>query len=448
MWQEFRSIIQRIVHLRDTTDVKGTIDSIRKSIAIRGYNVWILACGAMLASIGLDTNSPAVIIGAMLISPLMSPILGIGLSVGINDREHLILALENFAIAVIAVLGVSTIYFWATPLGAPTAEITARTYPTILDVLVAIFGGIAGIVAGSRKEKTNAIPGVAIATALMPPLCVAGYGIARGRWDFFGGAAYLFFINSVFIALSTYIIVRFLRFPYVDYIDEKARKRAARWIAAFAIVVIIPSAFFMIKVIQRFNRDQNTERFISEVVNNNNHRAVDYDFDAKEPNRLNLYMTGAYLSEDSVSYLTTRLADYQLAECNLHFVQNLPPLDQNELQSQMKLEILKEIQPALNFKQQAIDSLSQAMKNIESDTLAFGRLESQVRVLFPQLKEFGFGRQMLQTAFESNTDTLPVAVVKWDPNMRSSLRRAEQKKLQAWLETYLELKSIKVIRDF
>ncbi|MEL7342929.1 MAG: TIGR00341 family protein, partial [Bacteroidota bacterium] len=261
-WDEIKDILYRIVNLRDTTDVKKTIDSIRKGVEIRGYNVWILACAAMLASIGLDRNSSAVIIGAMLISPLMSPILGIGLSMGINDREYLVLSLKNFAIAMSASILVSMLYFMATPLGAATEEILARTQPDTLDVLVAIFGGIAGIVAVSRKEITNAIPGVAIATALMPPLCVTGYGLAKGQWDIFVGAFYLFFINSVFIAMATYMIVRFLRFPYIDFVDEKTRRRATTFVSLFVLLLIIPSFWFMVKSIQNLRRRTRIENFI------------------------------------------------------------------------------------------------------------------------------------------------------------------------------------------
>ena len=191
-------VLNRVANISDGTDVFGTIEHIKKDINIRGSNIWILVCSTMLASIGLDLNSAAVIIGAMLISPLMSPILGIGLAVGINDRDTLIESLKNFGLAIAVSLLTSVFYFLITPLGEPTSEIIARTQPTLLDVFVAIFGGIAGIVAGSRKEKTSAIPGVAIATALMPPICVAGFGIATGHWNYFAGAFYLFFINAVF----------------------------------------------------------------------------------------------------------------------------------------------------------------------------------------------------------------------------------------------------------
>ena len=220
-----KEFIKDVFDIKEGADPNGTISSIRQNVKIKGSNVWILIAGAMLASIGLDTNSSAVIIGAMLISPLMNPILGIGLSVGINDKELLTSSLKNFVIAIIASLVTSYIYFSITPLGEPTPELQARIKPTILDVLVALFGGIAGIVATSRKEKSNAIPGVAIATALMPPICTAGFGLATNRLNFFLGAFYLFFLNAVFISLSTYLIVKYLKFPVKTFATIQAKRR-------------------------------------------------------------------------------------------------------------------------------------------------------------------------------------------------------------------------------
>ncbi|MEM7036186.1 MAG: DUF389 domain-containing protein, partial [Bacteroidota bacterium] len=216
--ENLRDLFVMVINIKHTTDVEGTITTINGGIEVKGYNIWILVASAVLACIGLDTNSVAVIIGAMLISPLMSPILGIGLSVGINDQKTLQNALYNFGVAVGVSLLAAFVYFLVTPLGRETAEMAARTKPTVLDIMVGFFGGVAGIVAGSRKEKTNAIPGVAIATALMPPLCVAGYGLAKMNMNYFAGAFYLFFLNSVFIALSTFLIVRYLNFPLKERI--------------------------------------------------------------------------------------------------------------------------------------------------------------------------------------------------------------------------------------
>ncbi|MEP5240095.1 MAG: DUF389 domain-containing protein, partial [Flavobacteriaceae bacterium] len=190
-----------------------TIDDISKGVEFKGTNLWILIFAIIIASIGLNVNSTAIIIGAMLISPLMGPIMGIGLGAGINDFDLIKKAFWNIGVAVVISVLTSALYFWITPLHEAQSELLARTNPTLWDVMIGFFGGLAGIVAGSRKEKSNAIPGVAIATALMPPLCTAGYALANLNWYFFVGAFYLFFINSVFISVATFLIVRFLRYP-------------------------------------------------------------------------------------------------------------------------------------------------------------------------------------------------------------------------------------------
>src|SRR5664279_1089280 len=216
---------QNILNIRENTDFEKTRSAISEGVSLRGYNLWILICSTVLASIGLDTNSTAVIIGAMLISPLMSPILGVGLSLAINDKQLLFRSLGDLFLAVLISLAVSILYFFLSPLGEPTPELQARTFPTLLDVLIALFGGIAGIVSISRHDQTNAIPGVAIATALMPPLCTAGFGLATLNWDYFFGAFYLFFINAVFISLATYLIARYLHFPEKEFTDLKRSRQ-------------------------------------------------------------------------------------------------------------------------------------------------------------------------------------------------------------------------------
>ncbi len=242
-----RKYISHILNLRENADFEKTKSTISEGISLRGYNLWILACSTILASIGLDTNSTAVIIGAMLISPLMSPILGVGLSVAIHDKQVLTRSLRNLIIAVVISLGASVLYFFLSPLGVPTPELQARTFPTLLDVLIALFGGIAGIVSISRHEQTNAIPGVAIATALMPPLCTAGFGIATANWNYFFGAFYLFFINAVFISLSTYLIVRYLHFPEKEFVNTKVARRYRTWFILLSIAALTQVFIFCIR---------------------------------------------------------------------------------------------------------------------------------------------------------------------------------------------------------
>ncbi|MDA7837023.1 TIGR00341 family protein [Salibacteraceae bacterium] len=235
----------------DNADPADTIEYIKKGVEFKGTNIWILIFAILIASIGLNMNSAAVIIGAMLISPLMGPIMGLGMGVGTNDFALIKKAAKNLGIMVGISVITSTIYFFLTPLSDAQSELLARTTPTIWDVMIALFGGLAGIVAGSRREKSNAIPGVAIATALMPPLCTAGYGIATGNLAYFAGAFYLFTINSVFISLSTIIIVRFLRYPTKSFVDTIREKRVKRWIAIIVVLVTLPSFWIAFNLVKK-----------------------------------------------------------------------------------------------------------------------------------------------------------------------------------------------------
>lgn len=224
-FKSFLSSLSEILNITDNAQREITIEGIKRDIDFKGFNVWILILAIFIASIGLNVNSTAVIIGAMLISPLMGPIMGVGLSIGINDLFTLKRSLRSFGIAVIVSLVTSTLYFSITPLSDAQSELLARTQPNLLDVFIAFFGGLAGILAGSRKEKNNVVPGVAIATALMPPLCTAGYGIGTGQWNYFLGAFYLFLINSIFIAIATSLVVRYLKFPLTELPDKRTERK-------------------------------------------------------------------------------------------------------------------------------------------------------------------------------------------------------------------------------
>ncbi|MEM6343055.1 MAG: TIGR00341 family protein [Bacteroidota bacterium] len=445
-WDELIDILYRIVNLRDTTDVKKTIDNIRKGVEIRGYNVWILACAAMLASIGLDRNSSAVIIGAMLISPLMSPILGIGLSMGINDREYLILSLKNFAIAMSASILVSTLYFLATPLGAATEEILSRTQPDTLDVLVAIFGGIAGIVAVSRKEITNAIPGVAIATALMPPLCVTGYGLAKGEWDIFAGAFYLFFINSVFIALATYLIVRFLRFPYIDFVDEKTRRKATTYMSLFVLLLIVPSFGFMVNSIQNLRRRTRIENFIELKIEDEKHRVTNYDYAMQGDSlcMLTIALVGPAIEEDSLVRLEASLPSFQLEDTRLTILQSPESIDEQSLTSRTTLETQKAMQPQIEQIRAQMDSLKDQVLVVKSEKFAWDELVPQVKSLYPELENFSLG-EMQQTGFGPKSDTILTVLAKWKRSLRTAQRREKGKQMERWLKTELACDTVIVV---
>ncbi len=294
-----KTFLGRIFDIQDTTDVERTVTSITKGSALKGFNVWILICSSILASIGLDVNSTAVIIGAMLISPLMNPILGVGLSLGINDRDLFIKALRNLAMATLFSLLASTFYFLVTPLGSITSELAARTKPTLLDVLVALFGGIAGIISSSRKESNNAIPGVAIATALMPPLCTAGFGIATGNWMYFLGAFYLFFINAVFISLSTYLIVKYLKFPLKEYVNSRTRKRYARLSAVLVALVLLPSVYFLYNVYSELRTKRKIEQLVIQPISDDGNEILKWEYLKKDSvTDVSIYYSGKAINEE------------------------------------------------------------------------------------------------------------------------------------------------------
>ncbi|GAA6772189.1 hypothetical protein AAGS39_29410 [Flavobacterium sp. CGRL2] len=237
-------ILTDLLNLHEGEDDRAkTLEAVKKNITFKGANLWILACAIIVASVGLNVNSTAVIIGAMLISPLMGPIVGAGFALGIYDFSLLKKSLNNLLTATAVSLAVSALYFYMSPFKDVQSELLARTAPNIYDILIAFFGGLVGVIAVTRSEKGNPIPGVAIATALMPPLCTAGYGLATGQWKFFLGAFYLYSINCVFIGIATFLIIKYLNYPPVKQIDETHQKRV-RYIIAFLItVMLVPSSY-------------------------------------------------------------------------------------------------------------------------------------------------------------------------------------------------------------
>ena len=248
LWQVIKGYFNA---LPDKENEEETIQQISSGVAFHGSNLWVLVFAIFIASLGLNVNSTAVIIGAMLISPLMGPIIGMGLGVGINDLVLLKRSIKNYLVATGISVLTATLYFLITPLNEAQSELLARTSPTLYDVLIALCGGAAGILALSTKGKGNVIPGVAIATALMPPLCTAGYGLAMGESSFFFGAFYLFFINTVFIALATFIGVRMLRFKQRRFIDDARLRKMKQYIIGIVVLTMLPAAYMTLQIIRR-----------------------------------------------------------------------------------------------------------------------------------------------------------------------------------------------------
>ncbi len=289
----FRSL----VNMKDHVDVEAAIQRIRSGIAFRGPNLLILFCAIIIAAVGLNLNSIPVIIGAMLISPVMGPILGFGLGVGINDTSLVKDSFKNFVVMVVISILASTLFYLISPLQLEQqTELLARTNPTLYDVLIALFGGFAGILENSRKEKGGTvIPGVAIATALMPPLCTVGYGIAHLAPKFILGAFYLFLINSVFITLATVVTVKYLRFPKLDE-DDVRSKRSAHWSAVILLALLVPSVLSGIQMIQDNNFARSAERLVQQYKNLGKIYIYDYKTDVEsKPQTIDLYLAGEKL---------------------------------------------------------------------------------------------------------------------------------------------------------
>ena len=370
IWSYLKILFKRYVYLFDDVDTEDAAERIKSGIWFRGPNVWILAFAIVLASVGLNVNSTAVIIGAMLVSPLMGPIIGTGLALGTNDMDLLKSAGKNLLVMVIISLLASTIYFILSPLALvnPT-ELEARTSPTIYDVLIAFFGGLAGILENSRKERGTVLSGVAIATALMPPLCTAGYGLAHGNMHFFLGALYLFLINSVFIALATFLMVRYLHFRKVTDKEPEITLRSKRAASAIFILFLIPSIWSAFNLIRENNFQRNVQVFLENNRIVGPHSYV-YDFTVKG-RHATIDIAGDPLTYSLRTVYMSKLEECGIKEKNITIREHTFGLSQDqmsamidEVYSRTDLELaqnaalLESLQLRLDSLQARLDSLT------------------------------------------------------------------------------------------
>lgn len=389
------SYFSNLINLAQDCDADATIRNISDSSEFKGLNVWILVFAIFLASIGLNVNSTAVIIGAMLVSPLMGPIMGVGLAIGINDLNLLKKSLKNLLIMANISLIVSSIYFFFTPLSDAQSELLARTRPTIFDVLIAVFGGFAGIVASSRtEEKTTVVSGVAIATALMPPLCTAGYGLGTGQFSYFWGAFYLFFINSFFIALATFIIVKYLKFPEKEYVDNKRRKNVRHSIAIFSLIVIIPSIFIAYNVVKETAFNSSSIKYIADIEQSADFpdvQIIKSSRDFKEK-RIEIAFVGKPLSDEQMQYLQSHLHECNLGDVDLQIKQagaqtfdlNRQPQLIQDLFDKKDHELARK-DSIINDKDQQINHLQTLTKINKSD------VAKELQTLYPEIQKFTIG---------------------------------------------------------
>ncbi len=423
-----------------------TIKSIEKGVEFRGINIWTLVFAIFVASVGLNVNSTAVIIGAMLISPLMGPIMGLGLSVGIYDFELLKRSFKNLSIAVVISVLTSATYFLISPLNEAQSELLARTTPTIYDVLIALFGGLAGIVAGATKEKGNAIPGVAIATALMPPLCTAGFGLATGNIYYFLGAFYLFFINAVMISLSTFLMVRFLKFPFKQNVDKNQSNIVKRYIYLITIITVLPSIYSAYLIIEQTIFEKNAQLFISKEFNFDKTQVVNKNlvFEIRDTSRIELILTGLSLDSNVISQIEKKMADYSLLKTKLivkQGVENLAQIDMSQIKSGIIEEIYQKNELALKNKDEKIKLLENEVVQLKSNFYPVKEISEEVNAINPRIKKFSVQKTYVYNISEQKTDTILLIY------LSARLIPSENLILKRFLQKRLNFEKIKIINE-
>lgn len=421
---KIRNLVETITdlfNLRHDTDETGTSETIRKNVEFRSTNAWTLVFAIFVASIGLNVNSAAVIIGAMLISPLMGPIVGAGFALGINDNKLMRKAIRNLIIAVIISVLTSTMYFLLSPLSEEKSELLARTWPTFYDVLIAFFGGATGIVASSRRERGNEVAGVAIATALMPPLCTAGFGLAHGNWKYFIGATYLFTINSVFICLSTFIFVRYLKFKKVDWIDKDKERKINKWVTIVALVVIIPSLIMAWSLMKESSFSNRASSFVKEQFNFPGTFVVAQEARYRfNKSYIKVDILGKPISDNMIIELKEKMKFYNLENSDLDVRQYV----QNENDSKNKNSVVDAEQ--LKFR----------LSELEEQIKETNRLKELDMSVLAELKAFSFTVSKIATSL--NRDNIWISWSKKPTNF-------DKKKIEDFLKVRFSNKEINFI---
>ena len=432
MYQSYSkmNIIENFRLNDEKENVQIVIESIRNGIEFKGVNLWILVFAIFIASLGLNVNSTAVIIGAMLISPLMGPIMGLGLGMAINDLALLRKSIFNYLFAAGVGLATSTIYFLLSPLNEAHSEILARTSPNIYDVLIALFGGFAGILATSTKQKGNVIPGVAIATALMPPLCTAGYGLATLKFAFFFGAFYLFLINTVFIALATLITARVLKFPFIHLPEKKAEKKVERIIWGVVIITLLPSIYFGYDIVRQNKFQLKATQFIENEAIFPNDYLLKKTIDAKNKVIILTY-GGQLIEEKEINILKRKLAKYNLEKTTLEIRQGFAYLQENKGDDQKNMMAL-----AINEKENQIHFLKSKLDSADYRMQLGKQIFKELKAQNPAIQSC-----ILQMAIK-NTEARQTYVWISEIKTKGRMKANDRKKIVEWLKIRLNINDL------
>ena len=439
LWQIIKSYFNV---LRDKDGEKYVIKQITNGINFQGSNLWILIFAVFIASLGLNVNSTAVIIGAMLISPLMGPIIGMGLALGIADLDLFKQSIKNYLVSTFISVITATIYFTLSPITDAQSELLARTSPTLYDVLIALFGGAAGFLAISTKGKNNVLPGVAIATALMPPLCTAGYGLAVQNSSYFFGAFYLYFINTVFIAFTTCLGVRFLHFHRKQFINREKMRRVNLYIVSIIIITIIPASYMTWNIIKQSVFENNIENFVTKELNYSGTNILSHQYDLKTKT-LHVVAVGNPISTDSIAKAQKAMTNYQLDGYALKVIQGSNSDSLLLLQHKNKGQLMVGEKNTAEWQELAYrnDVLQKQLNSYTHYPVLANDMKEELKVVCPSAKSI-----MLSKASESFVDSASiknhiVAVVKTN----KTLAKDNRKQLYDWLKVKVKSDSLELI---
>jgi uncharacterized hydrophobic protein (TIGR00271 family) len=443
--------VKSLINLsEDMADPMQTIRNIEKSVVFRGTNVWILMFSILIASLGLNINSNPVIIGAMLVSPLLGPILGVGTGIGINSLSLIKKSLRNFLVMVIISILTSTFYFILTPLSDAQSELLARTNPTIFDVGIAFFGGLAGIIASTRAEKSTVIPGVAIATALMPPLCTAGYGIATLQFNFFIGAIYLFFINSVFICLATIIIIRYLKFPTRIFVDKARERKVRSYIGLVVVLTLLPSIYIAYEVVQKSVFLRNANTFLNQYLEFPNTKIINssFEYQPRDTSLIDITLLGEPLDDTVIDYIKSKMKTSGLSKAKLTIHQGMGIGYEKGLLENLNKSLKSDILEQVFYKRESeIDSLKAQINLLETQFGPYTELNSEagdisreISVQYPGVSSFALTNSIRNNITSTARDTTTIALVQID---RAKFRNKNQ--FEAWMKVRIKNPEIEFI---
>lgn len=464
LFSSMLSFFKEILDFRNETDKSATLNSIKNDISIKGPTAWILICSIFVASVGLNANSIPVVIGAMLISPLMGPILGFGLSIAINDLETLKKSVLNFSVMVVLSVFTAYLFFSFFPLREESSELLSRTNPDIRDVLIAFFGGLALIIAKTKKGTiSTVIYGVAIATALMPPLCTVGYGLAIGKFEFASGAMYLFMINTLYIVLATYLIIKLLRFPLIDYVNSKRRRLVSRLVTLTSILMLIPAFYTFIGILYKNKFNNSITQFLDfelDGIDNKDYLIINSKIEYDIDNTIYVFPWKDKISEitfnsfgldpisiDIINLLKAKIKKYpHLSKTSINFNQQKTENDFKE-QKRFLGELRRRDSLDLSNKTKEIELLTERLNNlekIESKNILYRTLIEDVKLNYDQIIDFN-----LQNLFDINQtkeNSKLLFYIKWSDSISENEIIKQEQKIKTWLGIKLSDESFELIR--